>query len=59
MAVTVQTNRSLKQHELWVSHYIRCLAFHEEPNFERIKFEDAEKMWSAVFQYLDRGYCVG
>lgn len=58
MPAISQHSETSKRHHIWISHYIRCLSFHEEADFEQIEFGDSEIMWDQVFQYLERGYRV-
>lgn len=46
------------QFVFWVSHTLKCLSFHFEPQFERIDFAGHSEMWQAVHKLVEKGYVV-
>ena len=43
---------------LWVSHKMRCIAFHKIVGYEEIKTKTEEELWLLVYNLLELGYRV-
>ncbi len=42
----------------WISRRVKCLSFHQEPGYEKMKFTDHKDMWKMVHEFVDQGYLV-
>ncbi len=45
-----------QKYVFWVSHALKCLSFHLEPQFERVTFSSHSEMWQMVHHLVERGY---